>query len=40
VLDNQFFVFPTSDLDAGIRKRLADIEQGFAWRDGLGPLPD
>jgi NAD(P)-dependent dehydrogenase (short-subunit alcohol dehydrogenase family) len=39
VLDNQFFVFPTSDLDAGIRKRLADIEQGFEWRNALGELP-
>jgi len=39
VLDNQFFVFPTSDLDGGIRKRLGDIEQGFAWRDALGELP-
>jgi NAD(P)-dependent dehydrogenase (short-subunit alcohol dehydrogenase family) len=35
VLDNQFFVFPTSDLDALIEARLADIRQGLAWRDAV-----
>lgn len=40
VLENQFFVFPTSDLDAMIEARLADVRQGLAWRDahGLGRL--
>jgi len=33
VLDNQFFVFPTSDLDHIIESRIADIRQGLAWRD-------
>jgi len=33
VLDDQFFVFPTSDLDAMIESRLAAIRQGLAWRD-------
>jgi hypothetical protein len=33
VLDNQFFVFPTSDVDALIEARLADIRQGLEWRD-------
>jgi NAD(P)-dependent dehydrogenase (short-subunit alcohol dehydrogenase family) len=35
VLDNQFFVFPTSDLDEIIRSRIAAIEQGMQWRDAL-----
>jgi NAD(P)-dependent dehydrogenase (short-subunit alcohol dehydrogenase family) len=34
VLENQFFVFPTSDLDALIEARLAEVRQGLAWRDG------
>jgi NAD(P)-dependent dehydrogenase (short-subunit alcohol dehydrogenase family) len=37
VLDNQFFVFPTSDLDEMIESRIAAIRQGFAWRDAAGP---
>jgi NAD(P)-dependent dehydrogenase (short-subunit alcohol dehydrogenase family) len=37
VLDNQFFVFPTRDLDALIEARLADIRQGMAWRDAKFP---
>src|SRR5262249_7034312 len=36
VLDNQFFVFPTSDLDAMIESRIAAVRQGFAWRDAVG----
>ena len=41
VLDNQFFVFPTADLDEMIEARIADIRQGLVWRDtvGLGPRP-
>jgi len=34
VLDNQFFVFPTADLDGLIESRMADVRQGLAWRDG------
>jgi NAD(P)-dependent dehydrogenase (short-subunit alcohol dehydrogenase family) len=33
VLDDQFFVFPTADLDPMIEARMADIRQGLAWRD-------
>lgn len=33
VVDNQFFVFPTRDLDGMIEARLADIRQGMEWRD-------
>lgn len=33
VLDNQFFVFPTSDFDTFIESRIADVRQGLAWRD-------
>ncbi len=33
VLDDQFFVFPTRDLDALIEARMNDIRQGFEWRD-------
>jgi len=33
VVENQFFVFPTSDLDALIASRIADVRQGLAWRD-------
>ena len=33
IVDNQFFVFPTRDLDALVEARLADIRQGMAWRD-------
>jgi len=36
VLDNQFFVFPTSDLDHMFESRIADIRQGLAWRDAVG----
>ena len=32
-LDDQFFVFPTSDFDGMIEARIADIREGFAWRD-------
>jgi hypothetical protein len=35
VVENQFFVFPTSDLDALIESRIADVRQGLAWRDRL-----
>ena len=37
VLDNQFFVFPTSDLDAMIEVRITEVRQGLAWRDAAGP---
>jgi NAD(P)-dependent dehydrogenase (short-subunit alcohol dehydrogenase family) len=37
VLDNQFFVFPTRDLDALIEARLDDVRQGFEWRDARFP---
>jgi len=33
MLDSQFFVFPTSDLDELIEARIADIRQGLTWRD-------
>jgi NAD(P)-dependent dehydrogenase (short-subunit alcohol dehydrogenase family) len=33
VLDDQFFVFPTTDLDAMIEARMAGVRQGLAWRD-------
>jgi NAD(P)-dependent dehydrogenase (short-subunit alcohol dehydrogenase family) len=33
VLDDQFFVFPTRDLDALLEARMNDIRQGFEWRD-------
>jgi NAD(P)-dependent dehydrogenase (short-subunit alcohol dehydrogenase family) len=36
VLDNQFFVFPTSDFDGAIEGRLLSIEQGRSWRDAHG----
>lgn len=35
VLDNQFFVFPTSDLDEMIESRLAEVREGLAWRNAL-----
>ena len=37
VVDNQFFVFPTRDLDAIVEGRLADIRQGLEWRDAAVP---
>jgi len=37
ILDNQFFVFPTRDLDALVEARLADIRQGMEWRDAHFP---
>jgi NAD(P)-dependent dehydrogenase (short-subunit alcohol dehydrogenase family) len=40
ILDDQFFVFPTRDLDAMIEGRLADIRQGMAWRDARFPATD
>ena len=39
IVDNQFFVFPTRDLDALVESRLADIRQGMAWRDERFPEP-
>jgi NAD(P)-dependent dehydrogenase (short-subunit alcohol dehydrogenase family) len=35
VLDNQFIVFPTSDLDEIIKSRIAALQQGMQWRDAL-----
>ena len=35
VLDDQFFVFPTSDLDGLIEARLDEVRQGLAWRDAV-----
>ena len=35
VLDNQFFVFPTSDVDDIVKSRIAAMQQGLAWRDAL-----
>ena len=35
VLDNQFIVFPTSDVDEIFKARIAAIQQGLAWRDAL-----
>ncbi len=35
VLDNQFFVFPTSDVDELMKSRIAAIQQGWQWRDAL-----
>jgi NAD(P)-dependent dehydrogenase (short-subunit alcohol dehydrogenase family) len=37
ILDNQFFVFPTRDLDALVEARLDDIRQGIEWRDARFP---
>ncbi len=37
IIDDQFFVFPTRDLDTLIEARLADIRQGFEWRDARFP---
>jgi NAD(P)-dependent dehydrogenase (short-subunit alcohol dehydrogenase family) len=37
VLDNQFFVFPTADLDPLIESRIAAVQQGLAWRNALAP---
>jgi NAD(P)-dependent dehydrogenase (short-subunit alcohol dehydrogenase family) len=39
IIDNQFFVFPTRDLDALVEARLADIRQGMEWRDARFPAP-
>ena len=33
VLDDQFFVFPTSDFDPAIEGQILAIQQGLAWRD-------
>ncbi|MEB4209543.1 SDR family NAD(P)-dependent oxidoreductase [Mycobacterium sp. 94-17] len=33
VLEDQFFIFPTSDFDLGIEARLGGIRQGLEWRD-------
>jgi NAD(P)-dependent dehydrogenase (short-subunit alcohol dehydrogenase family) len=35
VLDQQFFVLPTRDTDAGIEGRMSAIRDGLAWRDRL-----
>jgi NAD(P)-dependent dehydrogenase (short-subunit alcohol dehydrogenase family) len=35
VLDNQFFVFPTSDCDDIVKSRITALQQGLAWRDAL-----
>lgn len=37
ILDDQFFVFPTRDLDGLVEARLADIRQGMEWRDARFP---
>jgi NAD(P)-dependent dehydrogenase (short-subunit alcohol dehydrogenase family) len=37
ILDDQFFVFPTRDMDSLIEGRLADIRQGMEWRDTRFP---
>jgi NAD(P)-dependent dehydrogenase (short-subunit alcohol dehydrogenase family) len=37
IVDDQFFVFPTRDLDAMIEGRVADIRQGMEWRDARFP---
>ena len=37
ILDDQFFVFPTRDLDALVEARLDDIRQGMEWRDARFP---
>ena len=37
ILDDQFFVFPTRDLDGLVEARLADIHQGMEWRDTRFP---
>ncbi len=37
IADNQFFVFPTRDLDGLVEARLADIRQGMEWRDQRFP---
>jgi hypothetical protein len=37
ILDDQFFVFPTRDLDALLEARMTDIRQGFEWRDARFP---
>ena len=36
MIDDQFFVFPTRDLDTLIEARLADIRQGFEWSRPCG----
>jgi NAD(P)-dependent dehydrogenase (short-subunit alcohol dehydrogenase family) len=37
IRDNQFFVFPTRDLDPLVEARLDDIRQGLEWRDARFP---
>src|SRR3954452_15971544 len=37
IVDDQFFVFPTRDLDALVEARIADIRQGMEWRDSRFP---
>jgi len=35
VLDDQLFVFPTTDFDLSIEGRIAAIRQGLEWRDAV-----
>jgi NAD(P)-dependent dehydrogenase (short-subunit alcohol dehydrogenase family) len=35
VLDNQFFIFPTSDCDDIVKSRITALQQGLEWRDAL-----
>jgi len=37
ILDDQFFVFPTRDMDSLIEARLAAVRQGMEWRDARFP---
>jgi hypothetical protein len=37
IVDDQFFVFPTRELDSMIESRIADIRQGMEWRDARFP---
>jgi len=35
VLDDQFFVFPTTDFDPAIEGQALAVQEGLAWRDAL-----
>jgi NAD(P)-dependent dehydrogenase (short-subunit alcohol dehydrogenase family) len=37
ILDDQFFVFPTRDMDSLVEARIAAIRQGMEWRDDRFP---
>lgn len=37
ILDDQFFVFPTRDMDSLIETRIAAVRQGMEWRDDRFP---